>query len=256
MPNYVTLLEEFGLSKTSAKVYLAMLELGQASADKIAKRAGTYKANVYDAIEKLEEFGLSTYIYEGNKRLFIPTNPEKLPSILEEVKRKELERIKNLQEDINKIMPQFKAKYGSIKEKELFEVYRGRKAYKLVIEEILKEKPDVWKGFGNFQIQEAFPIEYQRWFKNCPFRLFSTKTKKVQKLKAEAEKTCDVQVTWLPKEVYMPIVWVVFGNNVLIIIYEPDLIMMRIKSEKVVKTYSSQFDHLWKKYNQKEPLQS
>ena len=251
MPNYVTLLEEFGLSKTSAKIYLAMLELGQASAGKIAKRAGTYKANAYDAIEKLEKFGLSTYIYEGNKRLFIPTNPEKLPEILEDIKRKELERIKNLQKDINKIMPQFKAKYGSIKEKELFEVYRGRKAYKLVIEEILKERPKIWKGFGNFQIQEAFPIEYQRWFKTCPFRLFSTKTKKVQKLKAEAEKTCDVKVTWLPKEVYMPIVWVVFGNNVLIIIYEPDLIMMRIKSQKVVKTYSSQFDHLWKKYNEK-----
>ena len=49
-----------------------------------------------------------------------------------------------------------------------------------------------------------------------------------------------------------------FSNILLspIIIYEPDLIIMRIKSEKIVKTYSSQFDHLWKKYNQKEPLQS
>ena len=71
--------------------------------------------------------------------------------------------------------------------------------------------------------------EEENYLKVTLLRLFSTKTKKIQKLKAEAEKTCDVQVTWLPKEVYMPIVWVVFGNNVLIIIYEPDLIIMRIK---------------------------
>jgi sugar-specific transcriptional regulator TrmB len=50
MKDYVSMLEKFGLSKTAAKVYLAMLELGQASADKIAKRAGTYKANTYDSI--------------------------------------------------------------------------------------------------------------------------------------------------------------------------------------------------------------
>ena len=244
------LLQQFGLSPSAAKVYLSLLELGQASADKIAKRAKTYKANVYDALDKLAEVGLSTYIYEGNKKRFIPTNPEKLPQILEDMKQEQLSKMETMKKDITALMPQLKAKYGSIKEKELFEVYRGRKAYKLVIEEILREKPEVWKGFGNFQIKEAFPLEYIHWFKQVPFRLFSTKTKKVEALKKESEKSCDVQVTWLPKDVYMPIVWVVFGKNVLIIIYEPDLIMMRIKSEKVVNTYSSQFDHLWEKYNE------
>lgn len=249
MVNYATLIQKFGLSSTSAKVYMALLELGRASADKIAKRVGTYKPNVYDALKKLEETGLSTYIYEENKKLFIPTNPEKLPQILEDMKEQQISKIEELKQDINKLMPQLKGKYDSIKEKELFEVYRGRKAYKSIINEILKEKPKYWKGFGNFQVQASFPIEYQRWFRKVPFRLFSTKTKEVIKRMKEAKKTCDVKVTWLPKEVYMPIVWVIFGNNVLIIIYEPDLIMMRIKSEKIVKTFSSQFDYLWKKYN-------
>lgn len=247
--NLPQLLQKFNLSPTASKVYLALLELGRASADKIAKRAGTYKANVYQALEKLAEVGLATHIFEDNKRLFLPTSPEKLPNVLDELERKQQEKIQTLREDLDILMPQLKAKYNSVKEKELFEVYRGRRAYKAVIQEILKEKPKVWKGFGNFQIQEAFPIEYQRWFRKVPFKLFSTKTKKVEKLRKEAAKTCDVSVTWLPKEVYMPIVWVVFGKNVLIIIYEPDLIMMRIKSTKVVKTFSSQFDYLWKKYN-------
>jgi len=244
-----TILQQFNLSPTAAKVYIALLELGKSSADKIAKRAGTYKANVYQALEKLAEVGLATHIFEENKRFFIPTSPEKLPNVLEEMERKQQQKIQSLRKDLDKFMPQLNAKYNSIKEKDLFEIYRGRKAYKAVIQEILKEKPKVWKGFGNFQIQEAFPIEFQRWFRKIPLHLFSTKTPHVKKLKIEAEKTSNVQVTWLPKEVYMPIVWVVFGNNVLIIIYEPDLILLRIQSDKVVKTYSSQFDYLWNKYN-------
>ncbi|MDD9953858.1 MAG: hypothetical protein OXR66_05995 [Candidatus Woesearchaeota archaeon] len=245
------LLEKFNLSPTAAKVYMALLELGRASADTIAKRVGTYKANVYDALARLAEKGLSTYIVEENKKHYIPTNPEKLPQIIENLTQQELKRMDELKAELAQLMPQLMAKYGSVQEKELFEVYRGRKAYKAVIEEILREKPDVWKGFGNFQIQAAFPLEFQRWFRDVPFRLFSTKTQEVEERLQEAKKTCDAKVTWLPDEVYMPIVWVVFGENVLIIIYEPDLIMMRIKSEQVVETFSNQFNHLWKKYNER-----
>ena len=54
-----TILQQFNISPTAAKVYLALLELGKSSADKIAKRAETYKANVYQALEKLAEVGLA-----------------------------------------------------------------------------------------------------------------------------------------------------------------------------------------------------
>jgi sugar-specific transcriptional regulator TrmB len=241
-------LQKLEISPTASRVYIALLELGKATADKIAKRAQTYKANVYDALDRLSEVGLATYIIEDNKRFFIPTNPEKLPQIIKEIEKTQEQKIKELKKDLNTILPNLKAKYNSVKDKELFEVYKGRKAYKALINEILKENPKEWKGFGNFQIEAAFPIEFPRWFKKVKLKLFSTKNTEVLKLKKQAEKEISVNVTWLPEEIYMPIVWVVFGNNVLIIIYEPDLILLRIKSKQVVKTFSSQFDYLWGKY--------
>ena len=248
MLDYIILLQKLNISPTAAKVYIALLELGKASADKIAKRANTYKANVYDALEKLAEVGLATHIFEENKKLFIPTNPEKLPQIIEEIQENQSQKIEELKAELNKIMSELKAKYDSVKEKELFEIYRGRKAYKAVINEIVKEKPKYWKGFGNFQVQAFFSIDFKKWFKNIPIRLFSTKSDEIVKRMESAKETTKVEVIWLPKEVYMPIVWVVFGENVLIIIYEPDLILMRIKSEQVIKTFSNQFDYLWSKY--------
>ncbi|MBI4452709.1 hypothetical protein HY637_04725 [Candidatus Woesearchaeota archaeon] len=248
MPESELLLQKLEISPTAAKVYLALLELGKSSADKVAKRAGTYKANAYDALEKLSQIGLVTALFEDNKKLFLATNPEKLPQIVEEIKEKRISKIDELKKELNQIMPQLKEKYDSIKEKELFEIYRGRKAYKAIINEIVREKPKYWKGFGNFQIQAFFPIDFKKWFKNIGVKLFSTKLDEVIKRMEAAKETTKVEVIWLPQEVYMPIVWVVFGENVLIIIYEPDIIVMRIKSEQVVKTFSNQFDYLWEKY--------
>ncbi len=248
MQEILSLLQKLDLSPTASKVYLALLELGKATADKIAKRAATYKANTYDALGRLSEFGLVTVIYEENKKFFIPTNPEKLPQILQEKQEGEIKRSEELKKDLQKIMPQLKAKYQSVKEKELFEIYRGRKAYKSILNEIVKESPKHWKGFGNFQVQQFFPIEFQRWFKQVHIQLFSNKSEEVVKRIKEAKKITSAEVIFLPKEVYMPIVWVVFGSNVLIIIYEPDIIILRIKSQQVVKTFSNQFNYLWKKY--------
>ena len=250
MVDYISLLQKFDISPTAAKVYIALLELGKASADKIAKRAETYKANAYDALEKLAKIGLVSSIFEENRKLFYATSPEKLPLIIEELQERQSLRIEELKKELSDILPQLKAKYESVKEKELFEIYRGRKAYKAVINEITKEKPGYWKGFGNFQIQAFFPIDFKKWFRNVPILLFSTKSPEIIERMHEAEKTTKVDVIWLPKEVYMPIVWVVFGENVLIIIYEPDIILMRIKSEQVVKTFSNQFDYLWRKYKE------
>ncbi len=245
---YNDLFNKLNLSPTASKVYIILLDLGKASADQIAKKANNYKSNVYNAIEKLKENGLCSEVNEGNKRLFVPTNPNKLSQLIEETKENNIKKLDELKEEINKILPSLTKKFKSVKEKESFEIYRGKKAYKLLINEILKENPKSWKGFGNLQIQYFFPLEFKRWFKNIKIRLFSTKSEEVLKRLKEAKQVCDTKITWLPKELFMPVVWVIFGNNVLIIIYEPEIILMRIKSEQIIKTFSNQFDYLWKKY--------
>src|SRR3989338_3046212 len=96
MIDYISLLQKFDISPTAAKVYVALLELGKSTADKVAKRAETYKANAYDALEKLAQHGLVTHIFEENKKFFIATNPEKLPQIIEETEEKHSHKIKEL----------------------------------------------------------------------------------------------------------------------------------------------------------------
>ncbi|MBI5228320.1 hypothetical protein HY988_07035 [Candidatus Micrarchaeota archaeon] len=245
---YTKILTKFDISPTAAKTYVALLELGKTSADKLAKRVGTYKANVYDALERLIERGLASYVIEGKKKFYFATRPEKLFSTLEDTKQRAIEEYDEMKKDIEKIMPKLSASYESIKEKNIFEIYQGKKGYRTMILDILREKPKYWKGFGNLQVYEFFPQNFQKWFKSIPFMLFSTKSKQMLERLENAKKMTEIKTIWLPQELYMPIVWVLFGDNLLIIIYEPDIIALRIKSEQIVKTFANQFDYLWKKH--------
>ena len=244
---YTSILTQFNLSPTAAKVYLTLLELGKSSADKIAKRIGNYKANVYDALERLIERGFATSITEGNKKLYLPTNPEKLPQAVQEARQKINDDYEELEKNIQKIIPELLAKYTSKKEKDLFEIYKGKQGYRAMLAEIAKEKPKYWKGFGNLQVQEYFPYDFPKWFKHVKFMLFSVKSEAFIKRLKEAKRFTKVEIKFLPEEVYMQMVWTLFGDNLLILIYEPEIIALRIKSEPIVKTFSSQFDYLWKK---------
>ena len=247
--DYVEILKRFDISPTASKVYITLLELGKSSAGSIAKKAGTYKANVYDALDRLTELGMVTYVVEGRKKLYVPTSPEKLIIAAEESKQRTVEKYDKLRKDLEEIMPQLSAKYRSIQEKNVFEIYVGKRAYKAMISEIVRENPRFWKGFGNLQIQEFFPNEFKKWFKHVKIMLFSTKSSLVVNRMKNAKKTTSIKIIWLPEELHMPIVWTLFGDNLLILIYEPDMISLRIKSPQIVKTFSNQFDYLWKKHS-------
>jgi|GEM_PF-2220928 sugar-specific transcriptional regulator TrmB len=245
---YITLLTKFKISPTAAKVYMTLLDLGKSSADQIAKKLSTYKSNVYGALDKLIEVGLASYIFEGKKKLYIPTNPAKLSVLADEEKQRTVKDYDNLKEGLNKILPQLILNYNNVKEIDVFEVYKGRKGFKALMQDILQEKPKYWKGFGNLQVQEYFEQDYQKWFKGIKFMLFGTKSAQVLKRLKETRKFNKVEMKWFTEDLYMPIVWTLFGGNLLIILYEPEIIVLRIKSEQIVKTFSNQFDYLWKKY--------
>ncbi len=82
------ILQECGLSKNEAKVYLKLSELGISSAYKVAKEANLFKANVYASLKKLEEKGLvSKKVIEG-KVLYEASDPSFLIDLLEAKKDK------------------------------------------------------------------------------------------------------------------------------------------------------------------------
>ena len=92
-------LVSLGLSEKEAKVYLAALDLGPETVQKIAQKAGVNRPTAYVQIESLKEKGLMSQFEKGKKTFYVAESPERLSSLLNafekelEFKRAETSRI-------------------------------------------------------------------------------------------------------------------------------------------------------------------
>ena len=68
--------EDFGLTGTQIKVYLALLELGESTAGPILKSTGLQNSVLYAALEKLVGKGFASYILKGKRRHYRPAVSE------------------------------------------------------------------------------------------------------------------------------------------------------------------------------------
>lgn len=72
----VKALENLGLSEKEAKVYLALLELGQASAYKVAQKSGVKKPTTYVLLDELRQKELVVKMPGDKTQMFIAKSPE------------------------------------------------------------------------------------------------------------------------------------------------------------------------------------
>ncbi len=69
------------MSDNETKVYLAALELGQATVQELGKKSGVKRTTVYTAIDGLKEKGIISQIKKGVKTFLIAESPEVLGQI-------------------------------------------------------------------------------------------------------------------------------------------------------------------------------
>lgn len=73
-------LQQYGFSNKEAKIYLALLELGQATISDISNITKFPRSSIYTIIEELKQRGV-VFEYEHNKiKEFIPQKPQKIIS--------------------------------------------------------------------------------------------------------------------------------------------------------------------------------
>ena len=118
-------LKEFGLTDNEVKIYLALLRLGAASPAQIAERTGFSRSYVYDALERMLEKQIVSYVLKNNKKHYLATDPKRL----EELFKRRLERIQ-------KIIPKLENLQKVSEEEIKVEVHRGKYVYKTLLRDI------------------------------------------------------------------------------------------------------------------------
>ncbi len=80
MDNIKTLIK-LGLTGKQAQVYLALLELGESTMTRIARKANLKRPTVYLVIDELNMLGLISEVVKGKKKFYSAVHPKRLVEI-------------------------------------------------------------------------------------------------------------------------------------------------------------------------------
>jgi len=203
-------LENIGLTRNQAEVYLALLKLGSATAQQVIKESGLHRSPVYDALEKLQEQGLVSSVVKDFKQYFQAVSPKKLYSYLEEKKQ-----------ELTEAMPELE-KLESMKKEEInASIYKGKEGLKTIHSEMLKENKDIYvlggKGLIFSELEFFIPhFEKERIKKGLKWKVLWDK----EETKKEVSKRDLVEGKVLPKGNETRSVVNIYGEKIAIFLWK------------------------------------
>lgn len=113
---------QLGLSEKEAKVYLASLELGKATVQKIAEKSGVNRATTYFILESLLKLGLVS-TYDQDKKTFFSAEP---PELLINLLKKQEAEIHQKALNFEEILPELRSVYNLAEDKPRVRFYEGK----------------------------------------------------------------------------------------------------------------------------------
>lgn len=235
MPDANEILENLGLEEPEVKTYLALLDLGEATATKLAERAGLGRVHIYQITTKLIEKGLASYVIKNNVKYFRAANPE---TLLKELQQKE--------DNLKKIIPELKARQQLTKSETKVEIYRGTEGINTIFKIILKEKEDYYMLGGgnecctnqdvqtilNIFLKRAEQLEMKGWL--------------LERKESQFYVAVHEEYRFLPKEYFSSTTLTIWGNKMATFVWTRPYYVIVVENEEVAKSNLNTFKYLWK----------
>ncbi|PIZ75471.1 hypothetical protein COY05_03865 [Candidatus Peregrinibacteria bacterium CG_4_10_14_0_2_um_filter_38_24] len=132
-------LVEFGLSEKEAKVYLALMELGEASVTDIARKARVTRTNTYHLLGALLSYGLVVGEQGDSKTMFRAQKPEKLLNFV----REKMHKAANSYREAESLMPEFQSLYRDPEQKTKIRYFDGVEGIMSIYDDTLTTKSKI-----------------------------------------------------------------------------------------------------------------
>lgn len=242
---YADVLKELGLSPNEARIYEALLELGESSITEIATRTNIHRRNVYDAVNRLVDKGVITPVIGDKESRYAPVEPNKFFEMVEE-KRTKLEEI----------LPAMQKLFSEKKTTEGVFVYSGIEGLKNIQRDALGARGFIYsiggKGFyldphpHKDLMAESFLRATKK--RNIRLQILLDATTKDQ-YKPEP-RLGNSEFRFLPKEYSSPGVVDVYNDRVVISLGNldqpsKDFTAFMIISERLAESYKQWFQFMW-----------
>lgn len=244
------ILKEIGLTDGEIKVYLALLELGDSTRGDIVQEAGISGSKVYEILERLQEKGLVSIYLKDKIKHFKPISPKQILNYLDEKKM----QIKDVESQVNSILPDLLSKFNSSKEDQEVELMSGLKGLEIIFREQvdLLSKGEVCYVIGGSRSSDSEPVEdfFQKIHVLREKKGIKTKMlyNMIEKNKVSdlysSKKYPGTSTRYI--EHSSPVAINVFKDRTVIIIFGKKISSISIKSSDVANSFMEYFNLLWK----------
>lgn len=148
-------LESIGFGPKQSIIYVALLDMGQATAAEIGKKTGINRTTVYDVVDELQQTGLVTRVPEIKKKTYRAESPEKIPIILE----KQAQHLRDMARQSQGLVSMLQSVVAKTPSKPKIKIFEGEKGLKSLYDASLLCKTFI-RSFLTADELEAFDSEY------------------------------------------------------------------------------------------------
>ncbi len=231
----IRILEDLGLTKAEARVYLALLDLGQSLAGKVSAVANLHRRTAYDVLERLIQKGLVQYIRRNNRKWYEAVNPEIL-----------LKLLSDKESSIRAALPELLGKYSFVKEKKETTFMRGKQALKSIFEDQLQNAKEILVLGGSENADNVVKYYFPKYDNERKRKGISLRGLYNGKISIPLS---DIKV--IPKEFQSEVAINIWGDKTAIILWKEDPMAVLIKDERFTEGFRKYFELIWR-CNQKK----
>jgi len=236
-------LEKFGLSEKEANIYLASLELSEATAGDIALKSNIARTLTYDILERLSEKGLVSYSIKDHKKYFVAAAPEELSRILTEK-----------QKAITTVMPILEGLYKTKGEKRpQIEIYEGKEGMKTLMDTVLRKTRKEFFAYGSSRSSyEVIPAFMEEWHKKRIKEkiimkiIYNNTPSTKRKIKEKKESLKYTKLKLMPINLESPTATIIFEDYVALQSWTKEPFAILIHSKEMADNQKEYFKELWK----------
>ncbi|MDD4901531.1 MAG: helix-turn-helix domain-containing protein [Patescibacteria group bacterium] len=238
----IKLLEEAGLTEKEARVYLALLQLGQGDVTEIARAAELKRSIIYVLLEGLIKRGYASDVPNKKPAVYQAIDPSVI-----------LNKLKITAKNFSEMLPIFRTLGNAGKKRPKIIYYETKEGILNVFNEI-NQAANAYFISSYKKIDNYFPGEIERWIQNHKRGIISIKGKHIvgnnpfdlavgQRYQAEIGQ----QVRYLPEVEEFNMDFAIYKNKLAITSLEDEAFVIVIESEELIKSIKILFEIAWEK---------
>jgi len=226
-------LEKAGLTRVEAKVYMALIDLGSSLAGQISKKSGIHRRTIYDALDRLAEKGLISYIVRNNRKYFEAASPGRI-----------LDLVKEKEEQIKIELPELINLFAKTKAKEETLFYKGKDGLKTAFEDQISEGKEILVLGASPEAGEIMQF-YFKWY-NKKRQEKKIHIKFIANIEAKGKIKAPLsEIRYLPE--LGPAAINIYADKVSIILWSKERpLAIIIKNREIADSYRVFFEQMWK----------